>query len=112
MKSEYIIADHFRASCFIIAAGIQPAGKLRGYVLRRLMRRSFAHSLKLNIDISNRDYYKEMVEQLIGVYRNVYDEIEENQDKIVEVFLTEAIKFKRSIAIGEKEWNKVLNSVN
>jgi alanyl-tRNA synthetase len=105
---SYIIADHIRAACFIISSGVEPSGKQRGYILRRLIRRSFAASLRLNIDISNPAYFEELVDSVIGIYEGVYDEISTNKTKILEVLNLEAKKYRNSITIGEKEWAKIL----
>jgi alanyl-tRNA synthetase len=106
---SYVIADHMRAACFIITDGVMPSGKQRGYVLRKLIRRALSASLKLNIDITNRDYITELVDSVVGIYDGVYDEIKENRDTIIEVINTEASKFTRAIKVGEKEWAKILS---
>ncbi|MEM1311914.1 MAG: alanine--tRNA ligase-related protein [Patescibacteria group bacterium] len=105
----YIIADHIKAACFIIASGVEPSGKQRGYILRRLIRRSFSASLRLDIDISNPQYFEELVESVITIYQGVYNEVEDNKIKILEVLNTEASKYQKSILVGEKEWRKILD---
>lgn len=105
-----IIADHIRAACFIIAEGVQPSGKQRGYILRRLIRRSLAASLKLKIDISNPKYFEELTDTVLGIYDGVYPELEQNRGKILETFVLEAQKYQKAIQVGEKEWAKVLKS--
>ena len=105
---SYIIADHLRASCFLIADGVLPSGKQRGYILRRLIRRFLSASLKLNININNRDYYIELVDSVIAIYTGVYNEIQESKDIIVQTLLAEAVKYNKAIVVGEKEWSKIL----
>ena len=107
IKPEYIIADHIRAACFIIADGVKPSGKQRGYVLRRLIRRCLSNCLKLNIDISNPVFFKELVDSVVTIYTGVYPEIQENQELIFSIFEKEAQKYLKAIKIGEKEWSKV-----
>jgi alanyl-tRNA synthetase len=107
---SFIIADHIRAACFIISDGVQPSGKQRGYILRRLIRRSLAASLKLGIDIGNPAYFEELVDTVIDIYDGVYDEVRENKSKILEILNSEAKKYKNAISIGEKEWVKIFKT--
>jgi alanyl-tRNA synthetase len=110
MEKNYsnIIADHFKASCFIIADGIRPSAKQRGYILRKLIRRSLSASLKLKIDISNENYFVELVDSVIKIYDGVFDEIKENRQNILDVFLLESQKYLKAIDVGKKEWQKIL----
>lgn len=110
LKNEYIIADHFRACCFIISDGVLPSGKQRGYILRRLIRRLFSASLKLKIDILNSQYYRDLLDQVLLVYGEVYQELKNSQNLILEVFLTEAKKYHKAIIVGKKEWQKILKT--
>lgn len=103
-----VIADHIRASCFIIADGVLPSGKQRGYVLRRLIRRSLSASLKLKIDISQPKYFEELVDAVINVFDGVYPEIELNREIIITTLVTEAGKYQKAIQVGQKQWAKVL----
>jgi alanyl-tRNA synthetase len=107
-QPEYIIADHIRTSCFCIADGVLPSGKQRGYILRRLIRRSLSASLKLNIDISNKQYYQDLVDSVLGIYNGTYPELIENNEIIVNTIFTEAQKYQKAIATGQKEWQKIL----
>jgi alanyl-tRNA synthetase len=110
-RLKYIIADHFRTSAFIIADGVQPSGKQRGYVLRRLIRRMLMASYKLDIDISNPNYFKELLETVVQTYKLAYPEILENQEQILTTFKTESQKFIKSIDTGTKEWQKYFKEV-
>jgi len=103
-----VIADHIRASCFIISDGVLPSGKQRGYVLRRLIRRSLSASLKLKIDITKAEYFEELVDSVISIFNTSYPEISENREIIISTLVAEAGKYQKAIAIGEKEWAKIL----
>ncbi|MBC7471814.1 MAG: hypothetical protein H7196_00910 [candidate division SR1 bacterium] len=105
---NYIISDHIRAACFLIGDGVKPAGKQQGYVLRRLIRRSLSSSLALGIDISNLQYFIDLVDSVIGIYSSVYDEIGNSKELIVSIFIQESQKYLKAISIGEKEWQKAI----
>jgi alanyl-tRNA synthetase len=107
-KPEYIIADHIRTACFCIADGVLPSGKQRGYILRRLIRRSLSMSLKMGIDITNNNYFVELVEAALKIYNGTYHELEENKEAIIRTIITEAGKYQKAIAVGQKEWQKIL----
>lgn len=107
---SYIIADHIRAACFIIADGVRPSGKQRGYILRRLIRRSLSASIKMGIDISNKAYFVALVDQVISVYSGVYNEVEDSRDIIIDLLCAEAQKYQKAIAVGQKEWAKILGN--
>jgi alanyl-tRNA synthetase len=108
LNNVYIISDHIRASCFIIADGVTPSGKQRGYILRRLIRRSLSSSLKLGIDISNRSYFDELVNSVCTIYSGVYDQITENKDLIVDTIYLESQKYLKAISVGASQWDKFL----
>jgi len=104
----YVIADHIRAACFIMADGVRPSGKQRGYVLRRLIRRALASSLALDIDISNQQYCIDLYESVVSIYNQAYPEIAEARDFILGSLQTESSKYLRAIDTGKKEWKKFL----
>jgi alanyl-tRNA synthetase len=105
---SYIISDHIRAACFLIGDGVKPAGKQQGYVLRRLIRRSLSSSLALGIDISNQQYFIDLVESVTGIYCGVYDEISDSKELILSILSQESQKYLKAINVGEKEWQKVI----
>jgi alanyl-tRNA synthetase len=107
-KPHYIVADHIRAAVFLIADGVKPSGKQQGYILRRLIRRSFSSSLSLGIDITQVDYFKELIGSVAATYDTVYPEVHESQDIALSLITTEAQKYNNAIARGEKEWSKIL----
>ncbi len=103
---SYIIADHIRTACIIISDGITPSGKQRGYVLRRLIRRALSSSIVLNIDITNSEYFENLVDETISIYKGVYD-LSTTRDIAIQSLNTEAQKYLRALKVGEKEWGKV-----
>jgi alanyl-tRNA synthetase len=112
MKNHtYIIADHMRASCMLIADGVKPSGKQQGYVLRRLLRRSLSSSLALGIDITNEQYFVDLVNSVIGIYSGVYDEVEASKELIISICLGESQKYQKALQTGEKEWGKIFTKI-
>ena len=105
---SYIVADHIRSSCMIMAEGIQPGAKGRNYILRRLIRRSLSASMQMGIDIANPNYFEDLVEAVTEIYDQVYPEVLESKDFILTHLTNEANKYQKAIAIGKKEWAKIL----
>ncbi len=105
---EYIIADHIKAVLFLISDGVKPSGKQQGYVLRRLMRRLFSSSLAINIDITNREYFVDLIDSVVGIYSGTYD-LAESRDFAIELLMVESGKYNKAISRGEKEWAKIFS---
>jgi len=99
-----IIADHMRASAFIITDGVEPSNKDRGYVLRRLLRRSmvFARSFGMHAH-----WHTPFIEALLSVMGEAYPELLANEDNINRVIATEAEKFGKTLDKGLKEFEKL-----
>ena len=64
--SMRIIADHIKASVFIIADGIMPSNIEQGYVLRRLIRRAIRHGRNLNL----KNFTKKIAEPIFSIYND------------------------------------------
>ncbi len=75
-----IIADHIKASVFIIGDGITPSNKEQGYILRRLIRRAINYGRELNI----KDFSTKVAEPIFKIYPD-YSELTKNKQKILEV---------------------------
>lgn len=108
--SMRIIADHLRASVFILAdkSGIKPSNVGQGYVLRRLIRRAIRHAKKLNIDI-NSNWEQTIAQKIIDMNKKYYIELEENEKIVLENLANEKIKFNKTLEKGLKEFEKVSN---
>lgn len=101
-----ILADHLRASVFLIADGVRPSNKEAGYILRRLLRRIIAYQIKYDI---HADLFPESVEIIKRKFGKIYPEVKE--DKIIlEVLENEAQKFREAIGRGIKEIEKYVSS--
>lgn len=100
-----IIADHIRASCFIISDGISPSNVDQGYVLRRLIRRAIRHMRKVGIDT---ELISELGNTTIGSLKDLYPELEDNRQHILSSLVEEKDKFIITIGNGEKKFKKIL----
>lgn len=106
-RSVRIIADHSRASVFIIGdpKGVSPSNVGAGYVLRRLIRRAVRHGMKLGIE---KMFLAEIAESVIDSFKNAYGELEQNKDKIKKELTAEEEKFRVTLKKGEAEFQKLL----
>jgi len=105
-KSSKIIADHFRASVFLIANGVVPSNVERGYVLRRLIRRILRHLKQLGI---KENLFNIMLDNLQKNFGEYYPEIMKT-DEILDVLNKETDKFNLTLENGLKELNLLFNN--
>ena len=103
-RNMRIIADHIRASVFIICDGVTPLNVGQGYVLRRLLRRALNCMNRLSVDGSN---LSKLVSSVVGIYKEFYPELQEKQTFIEETILQESEKFSNTLQQGIKEFEKV-----
>ena len=110
IASHRVIADHLRASSFLIAEGILPSNEGRGYVLRRIMRRGMRHAHTLGG--KNTIFYK-LFDVLLNEMKQSYPELSRGKDLIVETLKNEEEKFssllERGIKILDENLDKVQN---
>ncbi|MBU1018656.1 alanine--tRNA ligase, partial [Patescibacteria group bacterium] len=104
--AQRTIADHTRAAIFILGdpRGIMPSNTDQGYVLRRLIRRAIRYMRKLGIE----DSLSHIAEIFIENYKDPYAELAENRDHILAALQQEELKFCKTLAQGEREFNKML----
>ncbi|MDD2232941.1 MAG: alanine--tRNA ligase [Sphaerochaetaceae bacterium] len=105
-NSVRIVADHIKASVFILGdqKGLAPSNIGQGYILRRLIRRAVRHASKLGIQ---GQFMGKLAEVVLAMYKDVYPELEEHRDFIMENLSGEESKFSEALAKGEKEFEKV-----
>ncbi len=92
-----VIADHIRATVFLVSDGIIPSNEGRGYVLRRIMRRAIRHGKLLGFE---EPFFFKLVPELIHQFQNAYPELEKNQKFIEEVVRAEEIRFFETLEKG------------
>ena len=103
IESRRIIAEHLRSSMMIISDGGRPSNLDRGYVLRRLIRRMIRHINKLQINLSE---LETLIDLNVENLKEMYPDLEKNKDTIKSVIIEEKNKFVKTLANGEKEFNK------
>ena len=106
IESRRIVAEHLRASMMVIADGGRPSNIDRGYVLRKLIRRMSRHLNKLQIDLNE---LESLIDLDIDILKDMYPELEKNRDTIKQVIIEEKDKFIKTLAHGEKEFEKYIN---
>ena len=108
IASHRVIADHLRASSFLIAEGILPSNEGRGYVLRRIMRRGMRHAHSLG---SKDPVFYKLFEVLLNEMKNSYPELINGKELIVETLKNEEEKFSSLLERGMKILDENLNKV-
>jgi len=95
--SHRVIADHLRASGFLVADGVLPANEGRGYVLRRIMRRAMRHAHLLG---AKDPLMHRMVPSLVAEMGAAYPELVRAQPLIEATLLQEETRFRQTLANG------------
>ncbi len=103
-----VIADHIRASAFLLAEGIMPSNEGRGYVLRRIIRRAERFGKILGL---KEPFLYKLVEPVVQEFGDIYPEIKQNQETVEKVLKIEEEKFLETLNLGleilEKEIEKL-----
>ena len=112
-KSLRVIADHIRATAFLVSDGVLPSNEGRGYVQRRIVRRAIRHGYQLG---KKTPFFHKLVTDLVGVMGEAYPNMAKQQQRITEVLKQEEERFFETLATGMtlldnamKDGNKVLD---
>ncbi|MFZ0359899.1 MAG: alanine--tRNA ligase [Terriglobales bacterium] len=103
-----IIADHARATTFLISDGVLPANDGRGYVLRKILRRAIRHGRLLGTD---KPFMHAMVYAVRDAMGDAYPELKESAHRVSEVVLAEETRFAHTLAIGLQKLEDELSKV-
>jgi len=95
--SHRIIADHLRASSFLVADGVLPSNEGRGYVLRRIMRRAMRHAQLLG---SRDPLMWRLVPALVREMGQAYPELTRAEPLVTETLRLEETRFRRTLERG------------
>ncbi|GAB5349407.1 alanine--tRNA ligase [Alteriqipengyuania sp. 357] len=97
IASHRVIADHLRATGFLIADGVLPSNEGRGYVLRRIMRRAMRHAHLLG---AKTPLMHRLVPTLVGEMGQAYPELTRGQTLIEETLEREETRFRETLEKG------------
>ena len=109
LSSFRVIADHLRASSFLIAEGVLPSNEGRGYVLRRIMRRGMRHSHLLG---SKQPIFFNIFKTLMEEMKGNYPELERAESLIRETLKMEEEKFLVLLDRGIKILNEEISKID
>lgn len=104
-----VVVDHVRAATFMVADNVPPSNKDRGYVLRRLLRRSMVFARLLGL---KPHWLKALAGQVIEIYNETYPELVERSEFIINTIQAEQDKFEKTLDRGLKEFEKLIRSQN
>lgn len=103
-----VIADHIRASTFLLSEGLVPSNEGRGYVLRRIIRRASRHARLLGMD---KPLLNQLIDPVIEVMGDVYPEITDERDRTKRLLEIEEERFIRTVEMGMNLFDEILVKV-
>lgn len=92
-----VIADHIRATAFLVSDGVIPSNEGRGYVQRRIVRRAIRHGYKLG---RKTPFFHKLVKDLVQQMGDAYPKLREQEQRITEVLKAEEERFFETLANG------------
>src|SRR6187401_1313909 len=98
-NSLKVIADHIRATSFLIVDGVIPSNEGRGYVLRRIVRRAIRHGYKLG---QTKPFFHRVVDDLARVMGQAYPELAKSSGRVQQVLKQEEERFADTLENGMK----------
>ncbi len=96
-KSLRVIADHIRATAFLVSDGVLPSNEGRGYVQRRIVRRAIRHGYKLG---KKTPFFHKLVADLVKVMGAAYPNLASQEKRITDVLRVEEERFFETLATG------------
>ena len=92
-----VIADHIRATAFLVSDGVIPSNEGRGYVQRRIVRRAIRHGYKLG---QKKPFFHKLVAELVHLMGDAYPRLKEQEQRITEVLKAEEERFFETLEKG------------
>jgi alanyl-tRNA synthetase len=96
-KSLRVIADHIRATAFLVSDGVVPSNEGRGYVQRRIVRRAIRHGYKLG---KKTPFFHKLVPDLVRLMGDAYPNLAAQKDRIMDVLRVEEERFFETLENG------------
>ncbi len=92
-----VIADHIRATSFLVSDGVIPSNEGRGYVQRRIVRRAIRHGYKLG---QKTPFFHKLVKDLVQQMGDAYPQLRAQEQRITEILKAEEERFVETLANG------------
>ncbi len=92
-----VIADHIRATSFLVTDGVIPSNEGRGYVQRRIIRRAIRHGYKLG---RKKPFFHKLVPDLVKLMGEAYPNLKASGERVMEVLKAEEERFYETLANG------------
>jgi alanyl-tRNA synthetase len=92
-----VIADHLRATSFLVVDGVLPSNEGRGYVQRRIVRRAIRHGYKLG---KKTPFFHKLVPELVKLMGAAYPNLAENADRVMQALKAEEERFFETLETG------------
>jgi alanyl-tRNA synthetase len=96
-KSLRVIADHIRATAFLVSDGVVPSNEGRGYVQRRIIRRAIRHGYKLG---KKTPFFHKLVPDLVRMMGDAYPRLKADAARVMDVLKVEEERFFETLATG------------
>ena len=104
MRAFRIVSDHMRAAILLMGDSVIPSNKEHGYVLRRFIRRAIRFGMVLGISTN---FTKDLANYVIDQIKIDEPQLSENKEKILIELEKEEIKFRNTLEVGLREFNKM-----
>lgn len=103
-----VIADHVRAVTFAVSDGALPSNEGRGYIIRRLIRRSVMHGRRIGIQGV---FLKELVPVVVEIMADFYPELAKEESFVQDILIHEEERFHETIEGGELQLQRVMEAL-
>ncbi len=105
-KSLRVIADHIRATAFLVSDGVVPSNEGRGYVQRRIIRRAIRHGYLLG---QKKPFFHKLVPELVQLMGAAYPNMASQAERITDVLRVEEERFFETLEIGMQSLDAALD---